>query len=63
MRLHLRGRMTDDVSTQSTHKGMGLVKAKGEFLRKMTHHHGDIRGVCSQFEADSGAAKVCEFHV
>jgi len=57
------GRMTDCCSTQSTRKGMGLVEKKGEFLRKIIHHHGDVRVVCNQFEAVSGAVKVCEFHV
>ena len=47
MRLYLRGRMTDGCGTQSTQKGMGLVKAKCEFLRKIIHHHGDSAAVCA----------------
>jgi len=54
--------MTDGCGTQSTQEGMGLVKAKGEFSRKITHCHGHSAVVCSQFEAVSGAGKVCEFH-
>ena len=38
MRLYLRGRMTDGCGTQSTQKGMGLVKKKGEFSRINTNH-------------------------
>jgi len=62
VRLYLRGGMTDDVSTQSTHKGMGLVK-KEVSVRENNSHHGDVSVVRSRFEADSGAVKVCEFHV
>ena len=32
--------MTDDCGTQSTQKGMGLVKKKGEFS-KINTNHGD----------------------
>ena len=59
LRLYLRGRMTDKCSTNSTREGMGLVKAKGEFLRKVNTNHGDTSGAFGQFEAVRRAGKVC----
>ena len=59
LRVYLWGRMTDKCSTNSTQEGMGLVKAKGEFLRKVNTNHGDTPVAFGQFEAVSGAEKVC----
>jgi len=47
MRLYLRGRMTDGCGTQSTRKGMGLVRKRSVSSQKIIHHHGDSAVVCA----------------
>jgi len=54
--------MTDVCCTCLTGKGMGSGKKKCQ-IREMTLCHGDASvAVFNQFEVDSGAARVCEFH-
>ena len=41
----------------------GVSEKEVSVRKKNNSHHGDVSVVRSRFEADSGAVKVCEFHV
>ena len=41
----------------------GVSRKDGSVSKKDNTNHGDVRGVCSQFEVDSRDERVCEFHV
>jgi len=46
------------------YRGRDGVSRKEVSVREIILHHGDASGaVFDQFEDDSGAGKVCEFHV
>ena len=40
----------------------GVSGKEVSVFAKIIHYHGNVRVVCSQFEAVSGAGKGCEFH-
>jgi len=63
LRLYLRGKDDRRLWYRYYVERDGVRQIKVSVSKKDNTNHGDVRVVCSQFEVDSRAKKVCEFHV